>query len=136
MQVTMQSIGTVHTDARNLPRHWSVSDVQGTLEIDAEYTEGLNGIKSGDEIVVIFSFHESPQFKSKSLQQRPPHMNGEKKGVFRTCSPYRPNPLGLSIVEVVDIRGNRMDVRGIDMRDGTPILDIKPHVKKEESSAA
>lgn len=136
MQVTMQSIGTVHTESRDLPRHWSVSDVKGTLEIDAEYAQGLAGIQPGEEIVVIFSFHESPEFKSKSLQQRPPHMNGEKKGVFRTCSPYRPNPVGLSVVEVLAVHGNRIDVRGIDMREGTPILDIKPHVKKEEASAA
>lgn len=134
MQVTMHSIGTVHTEARDLPRHWSVSDVPGTLEIDSRYEDGLNGIKAGEEIVVLFSFHESPEFKSRSLQQRPPHMNGEKKGVFRTCSPYRPNPVGLSVVEVLAVRGNRIDVRGIDMREGTPILDIKPHVKKESVS--
>jgi len=131
----MHSIGTVHTEARDLPRHWTVSDVKGTLEIDAEYAQGLSGIQPGEEIVVIFSFHESPEFKSESLQQRPPHMNGKKMGVFRTCSPYRPNPVGLSVVEVLAVRGNRIDVRGIDMREGTPILDIKPHVKKEGASA-
>ena len=50
-------------------------------------------------------------------------------GVFSTCSPIRPNPIGMSVVEVLGIRGTNIDVRGLDMLDSTPILDIKPHIE-------
>lgn len=52
--------------------------------------------------------------------------------MFGTCSPVRPNPIGMSVVEVLGVRGASIDVRGLDMLDGTPILDIKPHVEVEE----
>ena len=125
MKIEMQSIGTVHTEEKNLPRHWTVSDVEGTLVIDERYLEGLSNIQAGERIVVLFYFHKSPHFTRKYLCQTPPH--GKKpKGVFSICSPVRPNPIGMSIVEVIGIRNNVLQVRGLDMVDGTPVLDIKP----------
>ncbi len=131
MNIPMVPIGTVRTDAVDLPRHWSLSDVEGTLEIDPEYTPGLRDIEPGQKIVVLFHFHKSPPFSEDLLFQTPPHKS-EAKGVFSICSPRRPNPIGLSVVEVTAVHGNRIDVRGIDMFDGTPILDIKPHITGEE----
>jgi tRNA (Thr-GGU) A37 N-methylase len=61
------------------------------------------------------------------LVQTPPH-RGEEIGVFSICSPRRPNPIGLSVVAVLSVDGPVIHVRGIDMLNGTPILDIKPHV--------
>jgi tRNA (Thr-GGU) A37 N-methylase len=77
--------------------------------------------------VVLFQFDQSPPFTLDRLVQKPPHRN-KKLGVFSTCSPVRPNPLGLSILEVIEVRDNVILVRGLDMRDGTPILDLKPFV--------
>lgn len=131
MNVTMTPIGVVRTDATDLPRHWSLSDVEGALEIDPEYAGGLRDIEPGQKIVVLFHFHKSPPFSEDLLFQTPPHKS-EAKGVFSICSPRRPNPIGLSVVKVTGIDGNRIDVRGIDMFDGTPILDIKPHITGEE----
>src|SRR5215207_8508296 len=128
MSIELRPIGFVRTDARELPRHWSVSDVKGTLVIDEEYSEGLRDIEAGQHIVVIFHFHRSPGFSPELLRQTSGH-TGREMGVFSTCSPIRPNPIGMSFLEVLGIRDAHIDVRRLDMMDGTPILDIKPHVE-------
>ncbi len=131
LEVKLRPIGTIHTDAQEVPRHWTVSDLEGTLEIDTEYLEGLKDIEPGQRIVVIFHFHKSPPFDSSLLVQTPPHRQGERIGVFSICSPRRPNPIGFSVFEVLDAQGTSIRVRGVDTLDGTPILDIKPYVVKE-----
>jgi tRNA (adenine37-N6)-methyltransferase len=128
MAVTMEAIGVVHTDADKVPRHWTVSDVKGTLVIDKKYRKGLRDIQPGQQIVVIFHFHKSPIFTSDLLVQKPPHRN-EKLGVFSICSPNRPNPVGMSVLDVLQVENNIIYVQGLDMIDGTPILDLKPFVK-------
>jgi len=125
--VEIDPIGFLRTRHRDVPRHWSVSELEGELVIKPEFAEGLAGIKKGDRIAVIFQFHKSPPFTREKLKQTPPHRE-HRKGVFSICSPKRPNPLGLSVVEVLEIEGNVITVSGIDMLDGTPILDIKPHI--------
>jgi tRNA-Thr(GGU) m(6)t(6)A37 methyltransferase TsaA len=132
MQMTLQSIGTAHTDAASIPRHWTVSDVEGTLVIDPAYSEGLSDIAAGQRIVVLFHFHQSPPFSKDLLKQTPPHRE-QPLGVFSICSPRRPNPIGLSVLEVLARDQNVLHVRGMDMLDGTPILDIKPFVVDGDS---
>lgn len=129
MTITMQPIGVVNTDATEIPRHWSVSDVEGRLEIDPQYAAGLSDIQPGSKIVVLFCFHKSPAFDpARHLRQTPPHREGPL-GVFSICSPVRPNPIGLSVLEVFDMQGPVIHVKGLDMLDGTPILDIKPYIE-------
>lgn len=130
MGIELRPIGFVRTDAREVPRHWSVSDVVGTLTLDDEYVEGLVDTEAGERIVVIFHFHRSPEFSAELLRQTPPH-TGKKTGIFSTCSPVRPNPLGMSVLEVLGVEGATVRVRGLDMLDGTPILDIKPYIADE-----
>ena len=89
---------------------------------------GLRDIEPGQRIVVIFHFHRSPEFSQEFLRQTSEH-HGREMGVFSTCSHIRPNPVGMSVLEVFRIRGANIDVRRLDMMDGTPILDIKPHVE-------
>ena len=125
--IAMKSIGVVKTKEKNVPRHWSVSDVEGTLVIDRAYLTGLKDIQKGDKIAVIFHFHKSEPFSPDLLIQKPPHRI-KKMGVFSTCSPRRPNPIGLSVLEVLDIQENRIQVKGLDLLNDTPILDIKPHI--------
>jgi tRNA-Thr(GGU) m(6)t(6)A37 methyltransferase TsaA len=127
MKVEMKAIGYIRTGSKEIPRHWTVSDVEGTLDIHREYLEGLKDIKPGQRIVVIFYFHESPEFDPQFLVQTPPHRN-EKLGVFSICSPKRPNPIGMSVYNVLAVEGNVIRVKGVDAFDGTPILDIKPFV--------
>ncbi|MBI9090301.1 MAG: tRNA (N6-threonylcarbamoyladenosine(37)-N6)-methyltransferase TrmO [Desulfobacterium sp.] len=128
--MTFRPIGYVETQATTVPRHWSVSDEVGTLHIDHQYQEGLGNIRAGQKIVVFFWFNKSPGFEPGYLVQTPPK-TGKRTGVFSTCSPKRPNPLGMSVVQVLDIEGCAIRVKGIDMLDGTPILDIKPHVEAD-----
>src|SRR5262245_42685156 len=122
------TIGVVRTNAEDLPRHWSVSNVEGILEIKPEYAEGLRDIEPGQHIVVLFHFDRSEPFAPEFLIQMSGGA-GSERGVFSTCSPIRPTPSGLSVLEVTGIDGPRIAVRGLDMFDGTPILDIKPHIE-------
>ncbi len=128
MSIELRPIGFVRTDVQELPRHWSVSDVEGTLVVDEEYSEGLRDIRAGQRIVVIFHFHRSPGFSPELLRQTS-GQHGRETGVFSICSPVRPNPIGMSIVEVLGTKGVSIDVRGLDMLNETPILDIKPHIE-------
>jgi tRNA-Thr(GGU) m(6)t(6)A37 methyltransferase TsaA len=127
MKIEMTPIGVFHTREKNIPRHWSISEVVGTIEIDQIYEAGLQNIKAGQKIVVLFNFHKSSPFDTKFLLQTPPHKQKEM-GVFSICSPYRPNPIGLSVLKVLAIKDNIITVKHADMQDGTPILDIKPHI--------
>jgi tRNA-Thr(GGU) m(6)t(6)A37 methyltransferase TsaA len=126
MHIELKPIGFVRTDSVHIPRHYSVSDVEGDIHIEETLVEGLRDIKAGQDIVVLFYFHQSQDFSADFLIQKPPHRN-EERGVFSICSPIRPNPIGMSVLRVLKITGNILRVKGIDMRDGTPILDIKPH---------
>ena len=128
MSIELRPIGFVRTDAEVLPRHWSVSEVEGTLVIDEEYSEGLRDVRPGQRIVVIFHFHRSPGFSPEYLRQTS-GQDGREAGVFSLCSPIRPNPVGMSVLEVLGVRDANVDVRRLDALDGTPILDIKPHIE-------
>ncbi len=135
MPIVMEPIGVVRTEAEKVPRHWSVSDLEGKLVIDTRYEEGLRDIKPGQRIIVLFYFDRSAAFSSELLVQTPPHRN-EALGVFSICSPRRPNPIGLSVLEVLKVDGPVIHVKGIDMYDGTPILDIKPDVGRQQNEEA
>ena len=128
MSIELTAIGFVRTDAAELPRHWSISDVEGTLVIDERFSEGVRDIRAGQRIVVIFAFHRSPGFSPELIRQTS-GQTGREMGVLSSCSPIRPNPIGMSVVEVLGIRDANIEVRRSDMLDGTPILDIKPYVE-------
>jgi len=127
MTIVMEPIGYVSVDVEEIPRSWTVSEVEGALVMDEAYLEGLKDIQPRQRIYVIFHFHKSPEFTSEFMRIKPP-MREEKLGVFSTHSPFRPNPIGLSILEVTGVEGNVIRVKGIDMLNKTPILDIKPEV--------
>jgi tRNA (adenine37-N6)-methyltransferase len=132
MKIELKPIGFLRTDEVNIPRHWTVSEVEGTLNIDEQYVGGCKDIKAGQRIVVLFYFHQNPEFTPASLSQTPPHRS-EKTGVFSICSPLRPNPIGMSVLDVLGVENNVIYTRGVDMMDGTPILDIKPFVQDKTS---
>jgi tRNA-Thr(GGU) m(6)t(6)A37 methyltransferase TsaA len=128
--IVFNPIGYVRHHSDDVPRHWTVSDIEGDLDILPEYQGGLVDISAGQRIVVLFHFDRSPSFEKAHLRQKKRHTN-EIKGVFSICSMLRPNPIGLSVVEVLAVQGGRMRVKGLDMFDGTPILDIKPHIEAD-----
>ena len=99
-------------------------DAEGELEILPEFEAGLTDIEGFSHLYVIWVFDQSEGFQ---LMGKPPS-DDRPHGVFATRSPRRPNPLALSVVELLGREGRRLRVRGIDMLDGTPILDIKPYL--------
>ena len=133
MMIEWKPIGFLRTDEKNIPRHWTVSEVEGTLIIDEKYLEGCKDIKAGQRIVVLFFFHQSPGFTPDDLSQTPPSRS-ERIGIFSICSPIRPNPIGMSVLDVLGVENNVIHVKGVDMVNGTPILDIKPHVQDKTSA--
>lgn len=125
-QPELRIIGVLHGDITNIndaPKNFDVSERTGILEIYPEYQEGLEGIVSGQTIVVLFWLHKSSRDVLKVYPQ------GDKSrglhGVFATRSPVRPNPIAISELEVQTIKGNCLEVSGLDILDGTPIIDIK-----------
>ena len=133
MKIEFEPIGLVKTAVEKVPRHWTVSEAEGEIILNEEYVGGLKDIKAGQRIIVLFYFHQSPQFTPEFLVQMPPHRN-EQLGVFSICSPIRPNPIGMSVVEVLGVEGRVIHIKGLDMQDGTPVLDIKPVTEKNNSS--
>jgi len=99
-------------------------DAGGVLKILPEFEQGLTDIEGFSHLIVIWEFDRSERFE---LMGTPPSDN-RPHGVFATRSPYRPNPIGLTIVELRRREGAELHVRGVDMLDGTPILDIKPYL--------
>jgi len=92
------------------------------LEIDKEYTEGLMGIEEFSHIIVIYHLHLA-NFDGRLLREK----KGVRVGVFATRSQFRPNPIGISVCELIGRDKNILFVKGINAFDGTPILDIKPY---------
>ena len=104
-------------------------EAEGILEIFPEFERGLTDIEGFSHLYVIWVFDRSERVE---LLGTPPCDN-TPHGVFATRSPYRPNPIGLTVVELIRHEGSRLHVRGIDMLDGTPILDIKPYLSNVPS---
>lgn len=126
--VSIQPIGYVRSPfrgAKEIPRGLGAKhDAEGVLEIREELEAGLTDIDGFSHLFVIWVFDRSEGFE---LLGTPPADN-RSHGVFATRSPRRPNPIGLTVVELLDRDGPRLRVRGVDMLDGTPILDIKPYL--------
>lgn len=88
--------------------------------------DSLDGLEEFSHIWLIFVFHKSVHSKFKT-KVKPPRLNGQKKGIFATRCPHRYNPIGLSLAKIEKIENRRILVSGIDLIDGTPIIDIKPY---------
>jgi tRNA-Thr(GGU) m(6)t(6)A37 methyltransferase TsaA len=123
-----QAIGFVrspYTDSKAIPKGLGAKhDAQGVLEILAEFELGLTDVEGFSHLFVIWAFDRSDSFEliGNTPIDHLPH------GVFATRSPRRPNPIALTVVELLSREGRHLHVRGVDMLDGTPILDIKPYL--------
>jgi tRNA (adenine37-N6)-methyltransferase len=130
MEISCKPIGIMHcelTDPEKTPKFYTDSDITGTIEIFEPYAGGLAGLEEYDHIVVLFHFHLSEGY---SLMQKR-RGEGELRGVFSLCSPNRPNGIGMSILQLMKIQGNMLQVKNVDMLDNTPILDIKPYKSQD-----
>ena len=102
----------------------AASGVEGTVEVFLRYADGLKDLDGFSHIILLYHFHLS---REPSLEVKP-YMDEQLHGVFATRAPSRPNPIGMSVVRLVEREGNVLHVRNVDIVDKTSLLDIKPYV--------
>ncbi|MCX8204882.1 MAG: tRNA (N6-threonylcarbamoyladenosine(37)-N6)-methyltransferase TrmO [Candidatus Nezhaarchaeota archaeon] len=137
VELSLRPIGFVRTPLKDeeVRDSWP-QGVEASIEILEEYEEGLTGVEGFSHLIVIFYMHKVSEEQRRVLKVRFRRI-AEKLGlsleelplvgVFCSDSPHRPNPLGVTIVELIERRGRLLRVRGLDAYDGTPVLDIKPY---------
>jgi tRNA-Thr(GGU) m(6)t(6)A37 methyltransferase TsaA len=117
---------TPHAATKQIPKGLGAKhDAEGALEILPEFEAGLQDLEGFSHLYVLWVFDRADGF---DLVATPPSDEGRSHGVFATRSPRRPNPIALTVVELLRRDGRVLHVRGVDMLDGTPILDIKPYL--------
>jgi tRNA (adenine37-N6)-methyltransferase len=129
-RVVLTPIGVVRSPldekSENLPFQSFSSDVEGSIELKPEFEQGLEGIEGFSHLFIIFYMHKNRKAKLKTV----PLLEEEERGIFGTRSPSRPNHIGVSTVRLLSREGRALKVKGLDVFDGTPVLDIKPYVPK------
>jgi len=127
IKFSFKPIGYIFTPFKN-PKTTPVqplynNDLEGTIEINAEFLEGLKDLEGFSHIYVIYQPHRTgrPQLRFKPFMQETEH------GIFATRANRRPNAIGLAVLQLLKIEGNTLHVAGVDMLDGTAVLDIKPY---------
>ncbi|MCF8053847.1 MAG: tRNA (N6-threonylcarbamoyladenosine(37)-N6)-methyltransferase TrmO [Deltaproteobacteria bacterium] len=129
-KIIYRPIGVIHSEHKDTaktpiqPRY--AGGARGVVEVFPEFAEGLCDIEGFSHIYLLYHFHLSQGFKLISK----PFLQDMEHGVFAIRSPHRPNGLGLSVVELLSRRENLLDIAGVDVIDGTPLLDIKPYTTK------
>jgi len=127
-EIKFRPIGIIHSpfkEAKGVPIQPSAAKgIEGKVEIFPEYTEGLEDIGNFSHIFLIYHLHLSRKYSLKVK----PYMDDKERGVFATRAPSRPNPIGISVVELLEVDGNMLHIKNVDIVDGTPLLDIKPYV--------
>jgi len=129
-KICFSPIGIIHTEFKSLkgiPIQFAMSDSKGIIEIFSQYQDGLKDLEGFSHLYCIYFFDlvKLPvSLKSK------PFLLDKNVGVFSMRTPFRPNPIGLSILEILDIKQNSIKVNNVDILDKTPVLDIKPYISK------
>jgi tRNA-Thr(GGU) m(6)t(6)A37 methyltransferase TsaA len=121
-------IGIIHSPLKSLSgaplQSVSAKHLRGTIEVFAKYVSGLKDISGFSHLILIYHFHLS---RKASLTVKP-YLDKKEHGIFATRAPVRPNPIGISVVKLRKVRAGVIWVEGLDIVDGTPLLDIKPYV--------
>jgi len=127
MEITMHPIGVIHspfTEKDQTPIQSVRSRAIGLVEVFPEFAAGLKDIENLSHIHLLYVFHESSGY---ALHVKP-FLDDHEHGIFATRYPYRPNPIGLSTVRLLFCQENALTIEGVDVLDGTPLLDIKPYL--------
>jgi tRNA-Thr(GGU) m(6)t(6)A37 methyltransferase TsaA len=127
-KIKFTPIGVIHSpfkEPKGTPiQSIAAKGIEGTVELFQEFNEGLKDLDGFSHIMLIYHFHMSKE----PLLIVKPFLDDQIRGVFSTRAPNRPNPVGISIVELINIEGNILRVKDLDILDGTPLIDIKPYV--------
>ena len=134
--ITFQPIGIIRSPFRepeDMPIQTSGAEgVEGTVELDPQYTAGLKDLEGFSHILLIYHFHRSKGFSLKVK----PFLDDAVRGVFSTRAPRRPNSIGFSVVRLNAVAGSVLTIQDVDVLDGTPLLDIKPYVPQFDAKSA
>ena len=132
-KITYKPIGIIHSPflkPGNMPIQPAAAlGIRGQIVINRDYTEGLSDLEGFSHLYLLYHFHLSGSFKLRVI----PFLDNRKRGVFSTRAPKRPNAIGLSVVRLIEINDNILDIENVDIIDGTPLLDIKPYVREMEA---
>ncbi|MFO7943204.1 MAG: tRNA (N6-threonylcarbamoyladenosine(37)-N6)-methyltransferase TrmO [Anaerolineales bacterium] len=113
------------TKATGMPIQPSAAKgVQGRVEIQTRFQSGLNDLNGFSHLILIYHFDRVEEYKLTVT----PFLDDQERGVFATRAPLRPNPIGLSVVKLLTIQGNVLEIENVDVLDQTPLLDLKPYV--------
>jgi tRNA (adenine37-N6)-methyltransferase len=133
MKIEYQPIGIVHSpfkEGDKIPFQPSRGKgVSGTVEVFPDFAQGLDDLEGFSHIILLCHFHRSKGYRLKIV----PPLDTQLRGLFATRSPRRPNPIGLSVVRLLDIHENELSIMDLDILDGTPVLDIKPYFRDLEA---
>jgi tRNA-Thr(GGU) m(6)t(6)A37 methyltransferase TsaA len=127
-EITYRPIGVVHSPFRDVagvpiqPR--GAVGVRGTVEVYQEFAAGLKDLEGFSRVCLLYHFHLSRGWQPHVV----PFLDTEPRGLFATRAPRRPNPIGLSVVKLLGVEANVLEIEEVDVVDGTPLLDIKPFV--------
>jgi tRNA-Thr(GGU) m(6)t(6)A37 methyltransferase TsaA len=127
MDFLMKPIGVIHspfTDKAQTPIQPTRSQAVGQVEVFPEFADGLQDLEGFSHIILLYIFHQSHGY---TLQVKP-FLDDQLRGLFATRYPCRPNPIGLSVVRLLARQEKFLEIEGVDVLDGTPLLDIKPYV--------
>ncbi len=129
-ELTLHPIGVIHTPhtepARTPIQPVYAEGIQGEVEVNAAFADGLADLEGFSHIYLVYHFHKAEQ--EKLLVK--PYLEDVSRGVFATRAPCHPNRIGFSVVRLLEVQGNRLLVEDVDMLDGTPLLDIKPYIAR------
>ncbi|NPV92691.1 MAG: tRNA (N6-threonylcarbamoyladenosine(37)-N6)-methyltransferase TrmO [Firmicutes bacterium] len=126
--ITMKPIGTVRTTANRHAGEWG--DVVSQIILDESLTDGLLGLADFSHIVVIYHLDQAAFDPKSELIGHPRGLKDlPRVGVFARRTPHRPNPIGITNVRLLEVKGNVLTVQGLDALDGSPVLDIKPYTR-------
>ena len=134
-KINFEPIGIIHTPYVSEAPHQPVADDKNkfVVEVKEEYIDGLRNLEEFKFIYLIFHLNRTSQ--KVKMEIKPPWAKGKEVGLFSSRSPNRPNPIGLSIVKLKKIIGNKIYTSGVDVFNGTPLLDIKPYIKDLDSKS-
>ena len=128
MNIELHPIGVIHspyTSVSGMPIQSAAgAETRGHVEVFARFAEGLRDLSGFSHVILLYYFHRS----GEPALTVTPFLDKHPRGIFATRAPKRPNPIGISTVRLLAIEGNRLHIEGVDILDGTPLLDIKPYV--------
>ena len=131
-QASVYFIGRIRTafaTRADCPKNGRETAAEAVIELDPRFQAGLLDIERCSHLIVLYWMDEA---RRDLIRQVPGHL-GQPRGTFALRSPVRPNPIGLSVVELLKVEGPRLTIRHIDCRDGTPLIDIKPYYATTDS---